>query len=57
MVDQKDDETVKKQEKWIEEDLMALAAFLHSMKANIIPLFKGYLTTKCMIEALDKKYV
>jgi hypothetical protein len=51
-----DSEIIKKQEKFIEDDLMAKATLLHNMKDNIIPLFEEYDTAKGMMEALDQKY-
>jgi hypothetical protein len=39
-----------------EDDLMARATLLHSMKDNIIYLFEGHETAKDMMKALDKKY-
>jgi hypothetical protein len=51
-----DSEIIKKQEKFIEDDLMTKATLLHNMKNNIIPLFEEYDTVKSMMEALDQKY-
>jgi hypothetical protein len=39
---QRDEEVVKKQEKWLEDDLMARATLFYNMKDNIIPLFEEH---------------
>ena len=33
---------INKQEKWLENDLIARATLLHNMKDNIIPLFEEH---------------
>jgi hypothetical protein len=53
---QRDEEVIKKQEKWLEDNLMVGATLLQNMKVNIIHFFEEHETTKCMIEALDQKY-
>jgi hypothetical protein len=44
---------IKKQEKWLDDDLMAIATILHNMKYNIIHLFEEHETTKRMMKTLD----
>ena len=56
IVDENDGDAVKKREKWMEDDLMARATLLHSIKDNIIPLFEGHETAKEIVEALEEKY-
>ena len=40
----------------MEDDLMARATLLHSMKDNIILLFKGHEIAKEIMDALKEKY-
>jgi hypothetical protein len=56
IIEENDGYAVKKREKWMEDDLMARATLLHSMKDNIIPLFEGHETTKEIMDALEEKY-
>jgi hypothetical protein len=53
---QQDRVIIKKQEKWLEDDLLARATLLHNMKSNIIPLFEEHNSAKDMMEALENKY-
>jgi hypothetical protein len=53
--DKKNEEVVKKQEKWMEDSLMARAIHLHNTKDDIISLFEGHEIAKDMMRALDKK--
>jgi hypothetical protein len=54
--DENDGNTIKKKEKWMEDDLMAMATLLHSMKDNIIPLFEGHEVAKKIMKVLEEKY-
>ena len=49
-------DVVKKKEKLMEDDLMARATILCSMKDVIIHLFERHETAKKIIEALEEKY-
>jgi hypothetical protein len=53
---QQDGVIIKKQEKWLEDDLLARATLFHNMKDNIIHLFEEHNSAKDIMEALENKY-
>ena len=55
-LDGENDADIIKQEKKLEDYLMARATLFHNMNDNIIPHFEERETGKGMIEALDQKY-